>query len=506
MSNSVNLSLDVTKTGIQNPLIKVRQGDGGFETLRTTVTANGEPMDLQGWTITFMGTTAGNHKIVDANVMLVEAPNGIFDYTPSKAWGMDIGDFKIAYFKFVKGDGSASSANFRVNVIESVDLTQEEAQNYISVVDATIAEARERLENSLADVTASVAATSSAVSSLSVSVSSTASSAVSQANSAASNASSVASNAVSQVNSASDIYVKKSGDTMTGGLKGGQVNLPASGDLNTLTDTGKYYQTTSVNAVNWSNRPSNAPNLAFSVDVIGQANRSLATQVFYVHTTSRMWVRTIWLDGTIQGSAWAELANDAQLVHKTGTETIAGDKTFTSPVNGNLSGNAATATKWQTARTLALTGDVTGSVSMDGSNNVSIATSGANLVHKSGSETIGGDKTFAGTTNMNKLNVSGATTFYTKSINWSTGIMQGNWTLQRIGSWVMAKFDMSATTSTGNTTLTLPIGFRPLSDFVRDLEAGNAGMKSDGSVFISTSYSGSNAMTFIFPTNDAWPV
>ena len=138
MSNSVNLSLDVAKTGIQNPLIKVRQGDGGFETLRTTVTANGEPMDLQGWTITFMGTTAGNHKIVDSNAQIVEAPNGIFDYTPSKAWGMDIGEFKIAYFKFVNEDGSASSANFRVSVIEAVDLTQEEAQHYISVIDGMI--------------------------------------------------------------------------------------------------------------------------------------------------------------------------------------------------------------------------------------------------------------------------------------------------------------------------------------------------------------------------------
>ena len=138
-------------------MIKVRQGDGGFETIRTTVTANGEPMDLQGWTITFMGTTAGNHKIVDGNVTLVEAPNGIFDYTPSKAWGMDIGDFKIAYFKFVKGDGSASSANFRVSVIEAVDLTQEEAQNYISVVDTTIAEINQHLTDSLENVTQSIA-------------------------------------------------------------------------------------------------------------------------------------------------------------------------------------------------------------------------------------------------------------------------------------------------------------------------------------------------------------
>lgn len=202
MSNRVNLTLDITKTGIQNPLIKVRQGDGGFETLRTTVTANGEPMDLQGWTITFMGTTPGNHKIVDGNVKIVEAPIGIFDYTPSKAWGMDIGDFKIAYFKFVKGDGSASSANFRVRVIEAIDLTQEEAQNYISVVDATIAEAREHLESSLADVSSSVAATSSAASSLAINVSSVASNASLVASSATSNVLSVASSAVSEVTSA----------------------------------------------------------------------------------------------------------------------------------------------------------------------------------------------------------------------------------------------------------------------------------------------------------------
>ena len=44
-------------------------------------------------------------------------------------------------------------------------------------------------------------------------------------------------------------------------------------------------------------------------------------------------------------------------------------------VVSDLTGNAATATKWQTARTLTLTGSVTGSVSVDGSGNVSMETS-----------------------------------------------------------------------------------------------------------------------------------
>ena len=45
-----------------------------------------------------------------------------------------------------------------------------------------------------------------------------------------------------------------------------------------------------------------------------------------------------------------------------------------STITATLSGNASTASKWQTARTLSLTGAVTGSASIDGSGNVSINT------------------------------------------------------------------------------------------------------------------------------------
>lgn len=45
---------------------------------------------------------------------------------------------------------------------------------------------------------------------------------------------------------------------------------------------------------------------------------------------------------------------------------------------GNITGNAATATKLQTARTISLTGDATGSASFDGSSNVAIAATLAN--------------------------------------------------------------------------------------------------------------------------------
>jgi hypothetical protein len=363
MSNSVNLALDVTKTGIQNPLIKVRQGDGGFETLRTTVTANGEPMDLQGWTITFMGTTAGNHKIVDGNVTLVEAPNGIFDYTPSKAWGMDIGEFKIAYFKFVNGDGSASSANFRVNVIEAVDLTQEEAQNYISVVDTTIAEINQHLTNSLANVTQSIAATSSTANSLSVQVSS----AVNQVNSATSSAtsvassainivSSVASSAVDNVNSTASStasyiaindaqLVHKTGTetipgdkTFTGKLTSTQ---PIDGAISTRNATFTDFNDVARNMVKYSGSwviasqsIANSPLQNYYTAIITPGftggTDGYIELVPFAGGVSKKYISVVG-SGTL--SAWKSFAFEDDVVHKTGVETIAGDKTFTGTVN-----------------------------------------------------------------------------------------------------------------------------------------------------------------------------
>ena len=62
-------------------------------------------------------------------------------------------------------------------------------------------------------------------------------------------------------------------------------------------------------------------------------------------------------------------------VRKSEDESISGTKTFTNTINGNISGNAATSTKLQTARTISLTGDVTCSGSFDGSKNFTMNTS-----------------------------------------------------------------------------------------------------------------------------------
>lgn len=62
--------------------------------------------------------------------------------------------------------------------------------------------------------------------------------------------------------------------------------------------------------------------------------------------------------------AFADLSSD---------QTVGGNKTFSNTIVGSINGNAGTATALQTARTFALTGDVTASGSFDGSANWSQA-------------------------------------------------------------------------------------------------------------------------------------
>lgn len=66
-------------------------------------------------------------------------------------------------------------------------------------------------------------------------------------------------------------------------------------------------------------------------------------------------------------------------VDKSTDQTIGGAKTFSSTITGSISGNAGTATKWATARTIALGTDLSGSVSFDGSADFTLNATVANL-------------------------------------------------------------------------------------------------------------------------------
>lgn len=68
------------------------------------------------------------------------------------------------------------------------------------------------------------------------------------------------------------------------------------------------------------------------------------------------------------------IAGNGAFVDLSTSQTIGGTKTFSSTIQGSISGNAGTATTWATARDLSLTGDGTATLaSVDGSANVSAA-------------------------------------------------------------------------------------------------------------------------------------
>lgn len=149
------------------------------------------------------------------------------------------------------------------------------------------------------------------------------------------------------------------------------------------------------------------------------------------------------------GIKWEKLSDDSKLVHNTGNENVSGAKNFfdvltalsgiKGDVTGSLKGNADTATKLATSRTI-------GGISFDGTQNINLpgvntagnqdtsgkaATAGRadtagrsdtagradtaakadsattandpNAVHKTGSETVGGDKKFTGNTSLNTV-------------------------------------------------------------------------------------------------------
>ena len=94
--------------------------------------------------------------------------------------------------------------------------------------------------------------------------------------------------------------------------------------------------------------------------------------------------------------------SDFTITHSGGTTTAAGAITFSGAITGALTGNASTASQLQAARTISLTGDITGSVSFDGSQNVSINTT-------SGAATNITSSRFSSPVTLNIINSAGTT-------------------------------------------------------------------------------------------------
>lgn len=318
MAKGLVLNIDTTKSEFQNPMVELRQGDGNYQSLTVTVTSNGEPLDLNGWTTTFMGTTAGNHKIVDANVQVDNTQQGVFTYTPTKAWGQDIGEFSKAYFKFSKDDQTASGANFRVKVFEAVDLTEEEAGNYISIVDVMVDKIKTDMDNKLKDTQVTLNATQD------------------QAHTVQGNVDALNTN----VNTlkAQNNNIRTADNNWTGKNIFSQ-SINGSLETRDATFTDFNYVASNLHQFegNWRirNNINGSPiqdEWYIATIVMGEWDASGYIMLFR-YDADDLYYSTV-NGGKIIG--WHILSKNDEVVHNSGNETINGNKTFTSPINGSL--------------------------------------------------------------------------------------------------------------------------------------------------------------------------
>ncbi|EKQ51388.1 MULTISPECIES: pyocin knob domain-containing protein [unclassified Clostridium] len=139
------------------------------------------------------------------------------------------------------------------------------------------------------------------------------------------------------------------------GLGGIAIDI-SSQDCNNIVNTGFY------RGNNCTNRCPGSHTWTYLI-VVGHDTGSWISQIGINYNNDGTYVRTK-INGT--WSAWRRL--DA-----TATSQITNDSGFIT-ASSSISGNAATATKLQSARVISLTGDVLGNVSFDGSANVSITT------------------------------------------------------------------------------------------------------------------------------------
>ena len=474
MANGLILNVDTTKSEFQNPMVELRQGDGNYQSLHVTVTNNGDPVDLTGWTITFMGTTAGAHKIVDANAVVDNALQGTFNYTPTKAWGQDIGEFNKAYFKFVKSDETASGANFRVNVLEAVDLTDEEAGDYISVVDALIDKVKTDMDAKLADTQTTLTNTQN------------------QANTVQTNVDDLNTN-VNELKEQNNNLLT-SDNTWDGSNKFSQpINgkfankiLSSGTDLYTVIEPGFNYISQNVATTSSLKNVPNGVSQAFGLmtyDLSGYNDNSWAGTklVLTEYATGNTFFAILSRDDqnviTIQ-KTWQQFANESNVVHNTGNETISGDKTFTgantfSGINNfNAAQNFNGGVIGLGYSSLLNTGNGLSVVpagvrqTTDGGQSWHSLANDDSVVHLTGTETITGDKTFSGTNSFSGSNTFTGTTDLQNQKQYKASFTIGSNTinLTRISNTVYVTAVTTSQIAASTTAGTIPAGFVPISD------------------------------------------
>ncbi|MCH1713137.1 BppU family phage baseplate upper protein [Lactococcus petauri] len=347
------LNLDLAKSPILKSIVYGRIGDSDMQTVTVNVTSRDVPVDLTGFIITFEGITNGEKtKVFDVDGISSTdegLKKGTFDYTfPNMAFAVG-GSYEIAYFSIVKGDKRDTTGEFDIIVGSNADIDAAEAETIITEYNKLVKELHAITDKYISDSDAKFAAINAKIVDLQAKITQYQTTVKNTADSAVSTINTTKDSAINAVNASSNAAIKAVDDALKKFESGNfytksesdakfkvvndliiSQDIPEGANLDGYKKEGEFSKKTPTVV---TGAPEGVTG-AFRLSVRSMVGSSGIFQTLYDYATRGIYYR---VGNTSLGFnlPWQRIANNSEVVHLTGDETIEGKKTFTEDLKAN---------------------------------------------------------------------------------------------------------------------------------------------------------------------------
>lgn len=144
-----------SKNAIAPEPVYLRQGDKtGAVVIDATLKDNGSPVSLDGLTPMFKANTADGKAVIadSTGFNIVNSSGGEFTYQVPNALAAVPGKIVTAYFSFSDASGTESTFDVVFIIKKAVDITQAQADDYITIIDGTLQSLQKKIDAMNTDV------------------------------------------------------------------------------------------------------------------------------------------------------------------------------------------------------------------------------------------------------------------------------------------------------------------------------------------------------------------
>ena len=148
------VTLDSKNTIAPEP-VYLRQGDKtGAVVIDATLMDNGSPVSLSGLTPMFKANTADGQAVIadSTGFNIVNESAGEFTYQVPNSLSSVPGKITTAYFSFSDTSGSESTFDVAFVIKKAVDITNHQAEDYITIIDGTLQSLQQKIDAMNTDV------------------------------------------------------------------------------------------------------------------------------------------------------------------------------------------------------------------------------------------------------------------------------------------------------------------------------------------------------------------